>query len=61
MIDRTPGRLVVWALICLYACFFFHVLGFTLNPGFLGLSGLAVLACPTLIIIAICMRVAAPR
>jgi hypothetical protein len=60
-IDRTPGRLVVLALICLYATFFFHVLGFSVNMGFLALSGLAMLACPLLIVVAILMRLTAPR
>jgi hypothetical protein len=60
-IDRTPGRLVVWALICLYAWFFFHILGFAVDRAFLVLSGLAMFACPALLLIAILMRLIADK
>jgi hypothetical protein len=60
-IDRTPGRLVVWALICLYGWFFFLILGETLGEAFLAMANLSALACPLLILAAVVMRVGAPE
>jgi hypothetical protein len=66
-IDRTPGRLVVWALICLYASITLFMLG-----AFLAIwtkLGIVLMAfafvpsffCLPLIISAIVMRVSAPE
>jgi hypothetical protein len=63
-IDRTPGRLVVSALMCLYAWFALSVAGFAFEFSAMGkllqaLAGLAELACPLLILAAIVMRLGA--
>ena len=66
MIDRTPGRLVVWALICLYLGPALLVIGSILGGLKLAivlvtLAQVPAMFCVPLILIAIVMRLTAPK
>lgn len=65
-IDRTPGRLVVSAFICLYVQFFLTVASFALEHGAGGrllqvFAGWVRFACPLLILAAIAIRLSTPK
>ena len=66
-IDRTPGRLVVIALICLYASIFLFMLGGFLmtwsraGRSLMELSSLPAVFPLPLVLIAILMRLTAPK